>query len=115
LETVRYYERIGLMPVPARTEGGHRVYSDEHRRRLAFVQRARTLGFGIEDVRTLLALSEPTRRSCSDVAPVAAAHLRVVRARIAELTKLEQLLTAAVSGCVTDDDLSCPVLEMLES
>src|SRR5215212_368181 len=79
LETVRYYERIGLMPEPARTDGGHRVYSDEHRQRLAFVQRARRLGFSIEDIRTLLALSEPTRRSCREVEVVAAAHLANIR------------------------------------
>ena len=115
LETVRYYERIGLMPAPARTDGGHRVYSDVHRQRLAFVQRARKLGFSIEDIRTLLALSEPTRRSCRDVEVIAAAHLENVRAKIADLTRLEQLLTAAVTRCLTDDDPSCPVLDMLES
>jgi MerR family mercuric resistance operon transcriptional regulator len=115
LETVRYYERIGLMPAPARTAGGHRVYSDAHRQRLAFAQRARKLGFSIEDVRNLLALSEPARRSCRDVEVIAAAHLENVRAKIADLRRLEQLLTAAVTRCHTDDNPSCPVLDMLES
>src|SRR5678815_686431 len=115
LETVRYYERIGLMPVPARTAGGHRAYSDVHRQRLAFVQRARKIGFSIEDVRNLLALSEPKHRSCRDVEVIASAHLENVRAKIADLTRLEQLLTAAVTRCHTDDNPSCPVLHMLES
>ena len=83
LETIRYYERIGLMPEPARTDGSHRVYFDAHRQRLAFVQRARKLGFSIEDIRALLALSEPDRRCCGDVERIAAAHLQNVRAKIA--------------------------------
>lgn len=114
LETVRYYERIDLMPEPARTEGGHRVYSEVHRRRLAFVQRARKLGFSIEDIRALLALAEPGRRSCRDVERIAAAHLEDVRIKIADLTRLEQLLSAGVGRCVAGDDPSCPVLDMLE-
>jgi MerR family mercuric resistance operon transcriptional regulator len=114
LETVRYYERIDLMPAPARTEGGHRVYSEPHRQRLAFVQRARKLGFSIEDIRTLLTLSEPARRSCKDVERLAAAHLKNVQAKVADLTRLEQLLSAAVSRCAAGDDPSCPVLDMLE-
>lgn len=114
LETVRYYERIGLMPVPGRTEGGHRVYAEVHRHRLSFVRRARKLGFSIEDIRTLLGLSEPGRRSCKEVERVAATHLLDVRAKIADLTRLEQLLAAAVSRCAAGDDPSCPVLDMLE-
>lgn len=115
LETVRYYERIGVMPAPARSAGGHRIYSEVQRQRLAFIQSARKLGFSIDAVRTLLALSEPTRRSCREVEVVAAAHLEDIRAKIADLTRLEQVLTAAVRRCVTDDDPSCPVLDMLEN
>jgi DNA-binding transcriptional MerR regulator len=59
LETVRYYERIGLMPSPDRTTGGHRAYEPEHVRRLTFIRRVRDLGFGIGDIRALLALAEP--------------------------------------------------------
>ena len=114
LETIRYYERIDLMPEPERTDGGHRVYSEPHRQRLVFVQRARKLGFSIDDIRTLLALSAPGRRSCKDVERLAAAHLQNVRTKVADLTRLEQLLAAAVSRCVAGDDPSCPVLEMLE-
>ena len=77
LETVRYYERIGLMPEPGRTEGGHRNYATVHVRRLTFIRRARELGFAIEDIRTLLELAEPGRVSCGEVQKIAARHLLV--------------------------------------
>src|SRR5688500_11708306 len=109
LETVRYYERIGLRPAPERTEGGHRTYAEGHQHRLSFIRRARKLGFAIEDIRTLLALSEPGRRSCKDVERVAATHLLDVQAKIADLARLEQLLAAAVSRCAAGDDPACPV------
>ena len=75
LETVRYYERIGLMPEPGRTEGGHRNYAAAHVRRLTFIRRARELGFAIEDIRALLELAEPGRVSCGEVQKIAAHHL----------------------------------------
>jgi MerR family mercuric resistance operon transcriptional regulator len=115
LETIRYYERIGLMPAPERTDGGRRMYADAHRRRLAFVYRARQLGFSLEDIRALLALSEPPRRSCREVELIAAAHLADVRAKIADLARLEALLATAVSCCVRDDVPTCPVLDLLEA
>lgn len=116
LETIRYYERIGLMPEPGRSEGGHRLYEDAHRRRLTFIRRARELGFRIEEIRTLLDLAQPQRRSCADVRAVAVPHLDDVRAKIADLTRLEAALAATVSRCSTDTSApSCPVLEVLEA
>ncbi|HXQ16107.1 MAG TPA: helix-turn-helix domain-containing protein [Caulobacteraceae bacterium] len=116
LETVRYYERIGLMPAPDRTAGGHRVYDQAHRRRLTFVRRGRELGFGIEAIRTLLALAEPGHRSCDDVLAVAGAHLREVRAKLADLARLEVILAQTVSACESHASApACPVLEMLEA
>lgn len=113
LETVRYYERVGLMPAPDRTSGGHRSYAAEHGRRLAFIRRARELGFSLEDVRALLALAEPGRKTCAEVEPIAAAHLAAVRAKIADLQRLETVLQAAVSGCAGGTAPSCPVIEVL--
>jgi MerR family mercuric resistance operon transcriptional regulator len=81
LETIRYYERIGLMPKPGRTEGGHRNYASAHVRRLTFIRRARELGFAIEDIRALLDLAEPGRVSCGEVQKIAALHLHNVRAK----------------------------------
>ncbi len=113
LETVRYYERIGLMPPPARTASGHRAYEPGHVRRLAFIRRARELGFSIEDIRALLGLAELSRASCAEVREIAQAHLDEVRAKLADLSKLEQILAGTVAQCSGDRTPSCPVLEML--
>lgn len=115
LETVRYYERIGLMPPPARTEGGHRAYDPAHVRRLAFIRQARALGFGIEDIRTLLALAAPGHRSCGEVRDVAAAHLSEVRAKLARLARLERILSNTVERCSGAPTPACPVLDMLDA
>lgn len=113
LETVRFYEKIGIMPEPGRTPGGHRVYSDEHRRRLTFVRRARELGFSLDDVRALLKLAQPNSMSCNDVEHIASAHLAQVRAKIADLTKLEGLLSETVSQCGAEGTILCPVIDLL--
>lgn len=116
LETVRYYERIGLMPAPGRTEGGHRLYDEPHRRRLSFIRRGRELGFGIDEIRALLALAEPQRRSCDEVRAVASAHLLDVQAKIADLNRLEALLAGTVYRCDSGAAApSCPVLDLLEA
>jgi MerR family mercuric resistance operon transcriptional regulator len=112
-ETVRYYERIGLMPAPSRTPGGHRAYEDAHIRRLAFIRRARELGFGIDDIRALLALAEPARGSCAEVREIAQAHLEGVRAKLADLGRLERVLAETVSRCSGDPAPCCPVLDAL--
>lgn len=118
IETVRYYERIGLLDTPPRTPGGHRSYSGADSRRLQFVRRARELGFSIDDIRTLLALAEEGGASCSDARSVAAAHLADVRARLADLKKMEGILASAAVGC---DALCserpapiCPLIEVLQ-
>ncbi len=116
LETVRYYERIGLMPKPDRTEGGHRLYDEAHKRRLTFIRRGRELGFGIEAIRALLDLAGPGRRSCDDVQAIAGSHLKEVRAKIADLARLEAILAQTVTRCASHASApSCPVLEMLEA
>jgi len=115
LETVRYYERIGLIAPPGRTEGGHRVYAEADRRRLTFIRRGRELGFALDEIRALLALATPGRRSCKEVEAIAAAHLADVRAKMADLARLEGILSATVGKCARSAKApSCPVLEMLE-
>ena len=113
LETVRYYERVGLMPAPDRTSGGHRSYRSEHRTRLAFIRRARELGFGLGDIRALLGLAEPGRAACAEVKAIASDHLRDVRAKIADLTRLETVLDSAVRQCGAGDMALCPVIDVL--
>ena len=115
LETVRYYERIGLMPEPGRTRGGHRSYAATHVRRLRFIRRARELGFTLDDIRTLLELAEPGRASCGEVQKIASLHLQSVRAKLADLARMERLLTDTVTQCSGDGSLACPVLEMLDA
>ena len=116
LETIRFYERIGLMPEPSRTEGGHRLYAEPQVRRLAFIRRGRELGFGLDAIRALLELAEPDQRACREVQAIAEAHLIEVRAKIADLARLEAILAATVSRCGSPDTApACPVLEMLEA
>lgn len=113
LETIRYYERIGLMPAPGRTAGGYRSYGTEHTQRLSFIRRARELGFGIEEIRTLLALAEPGQTSCANVRVLTMKHLDDVRAKIADLRRLESILKKTVEQCSGAATPMCPVLDML--
>jgi MerR family mercuric resistance operon transcriptional regulator len=113
LETVRYYERIGLMPAPDRTSGGHRSYRSEHRARLAFIRRARELGFGLDAIRALLTLAEPGRQSCAEVKVIASDHLGHVRAKIADLSRLAAVLEEAVRQCGGGNIPECPVIQVL--
>lgn len=113
LETVRYYERIRLIPPTSRTEGGHRAYEEPHVRRLTFIRRSRELGFSIEDIRALLALAEPNHTPCAEVREIAGAHLESVQAKLADLTKLERILSETIARCSGEPAAACPVLDML--
>ena len=99
IETIRYYERVGLLPAPLRSSGGYRLYGTDHLKRLTFIRRARTLGFSIGEVRTLLRLADERKRPCAEVRVVADAHLRDVRAKIADLRRMERALKATVARC----------------
>src|SRR5882757_9607973 len=90
IETIRYYERIGLMPAPPR-RGRYRSYGGEDVGRLGFVRRARELGFTLDDVRALLGLAAGGAAACADVRDLAASHLVDVRARIADLKRMERV------------------------
>jgi MerR family mercuric resistance operon transcriptional regulator len=113
IETIRYYERIALLPAPPRTPGGRRIYAEGHVRVLTFIRRGRELGFPIDDIRTLLGLADPQETPCAEVEKVARAHLENVRSKIADLTKLEEVLSDAVAKCPGTDAPSCPVLDVL--
>jgi MerR family mercuric resistance operon transcriptional regulator len=114
VETIRYYERIGLLPVPPRSAGRYRVYDTADVRRLAFVRRARELGFTLDDVRALLALSElDGRGACAEARDLAAGHLAEVRAKIADLRSMERVLADAVKRCTAGEQPGCPIIEAL--
>lgn len=103
IETIRYYERIGLIPTPPRTAGGRRVYDVADARRLGFVKRARELGFPIGEIRSLLTLGDIDRAACTDVCAVAEPHLAGIRAKIADLSRLETELAGAIERCGSGD------------
>src|SRR2546426_1197477 len=88
IETIRYYERVGLWSAPVRSAGGYRLYGTDHLKRLNFVRRSRALGFSIQEVRKLLALADDRKRPCAEARVVAEAHLKDVQAKIADLRAL---------------------------
>src|SRR5215510_11789088 len=97
LETVRYYEKVGLLPEPPRTAGGYRSYDMTHERRLRFVLRARELGFSLDEIRALLRLVDERDQPCAEARAVAATHLQDVRAKIAYLKGMARVLIYALS------------------
>jgi MerR family mercuric resistance operon transcriptional regulator len=97
IQTIRYYERVGLLPHPLRSAGRYRLYEIEDVRLLAFVGRARELGFSLDVVRSLLALSgDHNDSTCGEVRQLAGRHLADVRVKIADLRAMERALTEAV-------------------
>ena len=112
-KTIRYYEDIGLV-TPGRSANGYRVFSEEDLHRLAFLSRARALGFSIEDCRRLLALwADPTRAS-ADVKALAHEHLAVIDAKIRDLQEMRVTLDDLVGACAGDARPDCPILRGLE-
>ena len=112
IETIRYYERIGLMPAPPR-RGRYRSYGGEDVGRLGFVRRARELGFTLDEVRALLGLAAGGQASCAEVRDLAASHLQDVRARIADLKRMERVLAGSVRACDAGQDPGCPLIHAL--
>src|SRR3989475_12835541 len=113
IETIRYYEKAGLLPVPARAPSGYRQYANTHLKRLTFIRRARALGFSIEEVRKLLKLADEHKRPCAEVRVVAGAHLKDVQAKIADLRAMERVLRETVAKCARGRSADCPLLESL--
>ena len=114
IETIRYYERIKMLPKPPRTVGGRRTYSSTHVRLLAFIKRSRELGFSPDEVRALLRLGAPEKAPCRQVRDIALDHLNDIRARIADLRNLERLLAKTVVKCTGSTAPECPVLDILD-
>lgn len=113
LETIRYYERIGLMPAPPRTQGGRRVYDRTHLKRLGFVRRSRQLGFSIEEVRTLLRLVDGGNYTCAEVRDITLEHSVEVRRKIADLRRLDRSLREMAAKCTGDTVPECPIVDVL--
>lgn len=115
IETIRYYERIGLMANPPRSEGGHRVYSAPHLKRLTFIRRGRELGFPMDQVKALLAMVDANTQCCAEVASQAEQHLASIRQRIHDLQRLETTLSETLAKCDRGDEPDCPILDALQS
>ncbi len=113
IETIRHYEKTGLLPDPPRSAAGYRVYEPDHERRLRFILRARALGFATADVRGLLGLDDGSAPGCAEVAARTARHLADIRARIADLQRVEAVLSATAARCSGDAVPDCPVLQTL--
>lgn len=112
-ETIRYYERIGLLPAPPRTAGNYRDYPAGHVSRLVFIRRARELGFSIEQIRALLGLADRKDQSCAAVDAIARAHLAEVEQKIASLHALQRELDALIGQCRHGTIAECRILEAL--
>lgn len=114
IETIRYYERIKMLPPPPRAANGRRVYGPAQTRTLAFIRRARELGFTLEEIRALLALSgEDGPQACAEGRELAAAHLAEVRAKIADLWAMERVLAETVRRCDAGKASGCPLIDTL--
>ncbi len=113
LETVRYYENIGIMPDPPRSPAGHRRFGQAHLKRLTFIKRSRELGFTLREVRALLALVDGGDYTCAEVHQLTLKHLHEVREKIADLKRLEATLSDISNQCADGAIPDCPFIETL--
>ncbi len=113
VETIRYYEKVGLLAAPPRTAGGHRVYGSDHAKRLGFIRRSRELGFSLDEIRALLGLADGSEYNCGKVKEITLHHLQSVKEKIRDLRRLEQTLTAISDECEGGIAPHCPIIEAL--
>ena len=113
IETIRYYERSGLLPSPPRTSGGHRAYDEEHVKRLNFVRRSRELGFSLDEVRQMLRLVDGGDVTCEQVREMTLEHLADVKAKIADLRRMERTLKQTAAQCTGNLAPDCPIIDTL--
>ncbi|RME17712.1 MAG: MerR family transcriptional regulator [Alphaproteobacteria bacterium] len=112
IETIRFYERSGVIPRPARAANGRRLYTDAEIARLRFLKKCRDLGFSLAEARALRELSENAGADCAGAAALARAHRDKVRARIAELQRLDAALGELMQNCA-DGNAACPLLHAI--
>lgn len=113
IETIRYYERQGLLPEPPRSVGGHRLYKEDHLKRLTFIRRCRNLGFTMAQIRQLLGLVDEHQYSCQDIKTLTMDHVEEIREKIDHLKRLEQALLQMAAECSGESIPSCPVIDAL--
>ncbi len=115
VQTVRYYEDIGLMPVARRSEGNRRLYGQSHVDRLAFIRHSRELGFSLDQIRELLSLSDDPERPCHEIDAIAQVHLEDVQSKIARLQGFEKELNRMVCECAGGHVSGCRIIEVLSN
>lgn len=113
IETVRYYERIGIMPNPDRTESGNRQYNHDQLKRLHFVKRSRELGFSPEEIRALLKMVDRKVFTCGEVHSMTVDHLSAVKCKLTDLRRLEKALKSMASECSRGEIPDCPIIDEL--
>jgi MerR family mercuric resistance operon transcriptional regulator len=113
VETIRYYEQIGILPAPPRSQGGHRLYGNDLIKRLTFVRRARELGFTLEEIRQLLRLVDGGNYTCAQIETLALQHARDIHQKIAHLKKLKSVLETMASQCTGGEIPECPIIDEL--
>lgn len=113
VETIRYYEKIGVMPTPARTGAGYRIYNLGHLRRLHFVRRGRELGFRLDELRGLLHLVDGHSFTCAQVQALTVEHLKDIRQKIVDLKRLERVMSEMAKQCKGDQLPECPIIDAL--
>ncbi|HMR29941.1 MAG TPA: helix-turn-helix domain-containing protein [Geminicoccaceae bacterium] len=113
VETIRFYEKCGLLPKPSRTAGNYRAYAPAHLNRLSFIRRARDLGFSLDQIRALLDLSDDRDRPCEAVDTIAKEHLAEVDRKIADLRALRRELDSMIDQCHCGTVAECRIIEAL--
>lgn len=113
IETIRYYEKIGVMPAPRRSANGYRLYGADHLKRLSFVRRSRELGFSLDEIRSLLRLVDGDAYTCAQVRELTPDHLMEIRRKIADLKRLKRVMEQMAAQCSGDRAPECPIIDAL--
>lgn len=113
VETIRYYERVGMLPAPPRTSGNYRAYGPAQLKRLSFIRRSRELGFSLDEIRALLDLADKRDQPCDAVDAIARQHLADVDRKIADLRQLRRELSAMIASCAQGSVADCRIIESL--
>ncbi len=113
VETIRYYEKIGVMPATVRSAGGYRLYGPEHVKRLRFVRRSRELEFSLDEIRGLLRLVDGHAFTCAEVHALMTEHIKDIRRKIADLRRMERVMALTAAQCTRDAVPECPVIDAL--
>ena len=113
IETIRYYEKIGIMPVTGRSAGGYRIYGMDHLKRLSFVRRSRQLGFSLDEIRGLLRLVDGHAFTCAEIRALTLDHLAEIRRKIADLNRLKRVMAEMAAQCSGERAPECAIIDAL--